>query len=274
MCGLTGVSWVIQKLVFLNYLNWDRSGWVIQNIWQTTFMASVVGLTLWRDWPWTHTVYFVLHGIVMLMKQHSYAFYNGHLSTVYQSRKSLLSKLKQLDLVDPAAAPSSTEPPVSEISTDHLKVAPSAEQRRRSISKVPDEEETDVDKICRAIASKEPLDDEQIFLFERIIKWEIDALTDDLKGTASDAKDSYPNNLSFINHYKWIPLPTVVYELEYPMSDSISWPYVAEKMAAMIGVIFVMIQISQYSICKSATIPSSSEQGANRDTRPRCDENL
>lgn len=213
-------------------------------------MTSVVGLTLWRDWPWTHTVYFVLHGIVMLMKQHSYAFYNGHLSTVYKSRNSLLSKLKQLDLVDPASAPSTNVPPVSELSTDHLGVPPSAEQRRRSISQLPDEEETDIDKICRAIASKEPLDDEQIFLFERIIKWEIDAMADELKGTASDIKDAYPNNLSFINHYKWIPLPTVVYELEYPSSDKISWPYVAEKMAAMIGILFVMIQISQYSICK------------------------
>jgi hypothetical protein len=32
MCGLTGVSWIIQKLVFNDYLNWDRSGWIIQNV--------------------------------------------------------------------------------------------------------------------------------------------------------------------------------------------------------------------------------------------------
>lgn len=248
MCGLTGMSWIIQKLVFADYLDWDRSGWIIQHIWQSSFIAAVIGLTLLRDWPWTHTVFFVLHGIVMLMKQHSYAFYNGHLSTVYKSRARLLSKLKQLDLVNPASSPSFTDPPVSAISTDHLGVPPSAEQRRRSISQMSKEEESDIEKICRAIASGEPLDDEQVYLFERVMKWEIDALTDELKGTASDIKESYPNNLTFLNHYKWIPLPTVVYELEYPRSDTISWSYVAEKFAAMIGVLFVMVQVSQYYI--------------------------
>ncbi|KAF7558499.1 hypothetical protein G7046_g5672 [Stylonectria norvegica] len=248
MCGLTGVSWGIQQLVFYGYLDWDRTGWVIQNIWQTIFMAGVVGLTLWRDWPWTHTVFFVLHGIVMLMKQHSYAFYNGHLSTVYKKRISLLAKLKQLDRVDPASGPSLTNPPVSEISTDHLEAPPSAEQRRKSIAQLPNAVDSDIDKISRAIASKQPLDDEQIDLFERIIKWEVDALTDELRGTASSVTRAYPNNLSLVDHYKWIPLPTVVYELEYPRSDSISWSYVAEKSVAMVGILFVMVQVSQYSI--------------------------
>lgn len=213
-------------------------------------MAGVVGLTLWRDWPWTHTVFFVLHGIVMLMKQHSYAFYNGHLSTVYKKRASLLSKLKQLDFVHPTTGPTCTDPPVSDISTDHLAIRPSAEQRRKSISQLPSAEESDVDKISRAIASGQSLDDEQIDLFERIIKWEVDALADELSGTATHPSRAYPNNLTFVDHYKWIPLPTLVYELEYPRSDSISWLYVSEKMIAMVGVLFVMVQVSQYSICK------------------------
>ncbi|KAF4977733.1 hypothetical protein FZEAL_5781 [Fusarium zealandicum] len=248
MCALTGVSWVIQWLVFANYLNWDGAGWIIQNIWQTTFIAAVVGLTLWRDWPWTHTVFFVLHGIVMLMKQHSYAFYNGHLSTVYKKRAALSKKLKQLDLVDPATTPSQTDPPAADISTQHLGVPPSAEHRRKSISELSGTEESDIDKITRAIASSEPLDDVQIALFERIMKWEVDALSDELKGTAKSIDKAYPHNLSFIDHYKWIPLPTLVYELEYPQSDSISWPYVAEKFVAMIGILFVMIQVSQHYI--------------------------
>jgi sterol O-acyltransferase len=211
-------------------------------------MAGVVGLTLWRDWPWTHTVFFVLHGIVMLMKQHSYAFYNGHLSTVYKKRASLLSKLKQLDFVHPTTGPARTSPLVSAISTEHLEIPPSAEQRRKSISQLPSAKESDVDKISRAIASGQSLDDEQIDLFERIIKWEVDALADELSGTATHSSRAYPNNLTFVDHYKWIPLPTLVYELEYPRSDSISWLYVAEKLIAMVGVLFVMVQVSQYSI--------------------------
>lgn len=32
MCGMTGVSWIIQRLVFLDYIDWNRSGWVLQNV--------------------------------------------------------------------------------------------------------------------------------------------------------------------------------------------------------------------------------------------------
>ena len=55
----------------------------------------------------------------------------------------------------------------------------------------------------------------------------------------------YPNNLSLANHYEYIFLPTVVYELAYPRSERINKLYVAEKLAATFGVIFVMIMISQ-----------------------------
>lgn len=195
-------------------------------------------------------MFFVLHGIVMLMKQHSYAFYNGHLSSVYKHRVAITKKLEQLDLVDPARTPSQTEPPASAISTQHLSVTPSAEERRKSISAQPEQEESDIEKISKAIASRKPLDDGQIALFERIMKWEIDAMSDELKGTALTADKAYPNNLSFTGHYKWIPLPTLVYEIEYPWSDSIDWSYVLEKSVAMIGILFVMVQVSQYSICK------------------------
>ncbi|KAF5234833.1 hypothetical protein FAUST_7457 [Fusarium austroamericanum] len=248
MCALTAVTWLNQWLVYANYLDWNGAGWLLQHIWQTTFLAGVVGLTLWRDWPWTHTVFFVLHGIVMLMKQHSYAFYNGYLSSVYKQRTTIIKKLKQLDLVDPTMTPSQTEPPASAISTHHLSVAPSAEERRKSISAQSEKEESDIEKISRAIASHEPLDDQQIALFERIMKWEIDAMSDELRGTALTPDKAYPNNLSFVDHYKWIPLPTLVYEIEYPRSDSIDWSYVLEKAVAMVGILFVMVQVSQYSM--------------------------
>lgn len=190
----------------------------------------------------------------MLMKQHSYSFYNGHLSTVYSERLFLLSKLKQLEMIHPSEKPSSSVPPVSSFSTDHLRAPPTAMQRRHSLSQLPNTEETDIDRIAKAIASHEPLNDEQIQAFEQIIKWEVDALADELRGTASDQNKAYPNNLTFLAHYEWIPLPTLVYELEYPRSEEISWKYVAEKLTAMVGVLFVMNQVAQYSICKDLYI--------------------
>lgn len=189
----------------------------------------------------------------MLMKQHAYAFYNGHLSAVHRHRHFVLNKLKQLESVDVIAGPAETTPAVSTISTSHLDATPSAEERRQSLSNTQGAAKLDIERISKAIASREPLNDQQIHVFERIMKWEIAALTDELKGTTSDTSKAYPANLGFIDHYRWIPLPTVVYEIEYPKSTTISWSYVLEKLVAMIGVIFVMIQVSEYSICKSNT---------------------
>ena len=183
----------------------------------------------------------------MLMKQHSYAFYNGHLSTAYKKRGHLLAQLHRLDHVSPVQSPSQTDPPPSALSTTHLSTIPSAlgaKERRQSSAGVEKSTE-DLDSIVAAIESGSPLDHEQVHIFERMIKWEVDALTDELKGKATVPERVYPNNLTWKNHYEYIVLPTVVYELEYPRSDSINWYYAAEKMAACFGIIFVMIMVSQ-----------------------------
>lgn len=185
--------------------------------------------------------------MVMVMKQHSYAFYNGHLSTAYRKRASLLEKLKQLEYISPVQTPSQTEPPTSALSTTHLSTVPSAQHIKERRLSVAEYEKTaeDLDRIAAAIDSGNPLDHEQVHVFERMIKWEIDALTDELKGKATTPDRAYPNNLTLQNHYEYIVLPTLVYELDYPRSDSINWRYAAEKIAACFGIIFVMIMISQ-----------------------------
>lgn len=40
-------------------------------------------------WTWTAQVFFTLHTLVILMKMHSYAFYNGHLSNTQQRLRAL-----------------------------------------------------------------------------------------------------------------------------------------------------------------------------------------
>jgi len=99
--------------------------------------------------------------------------------------------------------------------------------------------------VTSAIQSGNPLDLEQIHTFERMIKWEIDALSQDLKGKASTPDRSYPNNLTLRNHYEFIVLPTLVYELEYPRTDSIDWLYVLEKTVATAGILFIMQLVAQ-----------------------------
>ena len=78
LCGSTLLGLVLQWAVLKGWIDWERSGYIIQNLWQTAYIGGCVGWTFYRDWPWTHTIFIVLHGMVFLMKQHSYAFYNGY----------------------------------------------------------------------------------------------------------------------------------------------------------------------------------------------------
>jgi hypothetical protein len=46
----------------------------------TSLCLHIDRLPFQREWTWTAQVFLTLHTIVLLMKMHSYAFYNGHLS--------------------------------------------------------------------------------------------------------------------------------------------------------------------------------------------------
>jgi sterol O-acyltransferase len=48
-----------------------------------------IRLPFLREWTWTSQVFLTLHTIVLLMKMHSYAFYNGHLSETEKRLKAL-----------------------------------------------------------------------------------------------------------------------------------------------------------------------------------------
>lgn len=100
LCWSTVFCLGLQRAILRGYLRWSGLGWVIQNvsctptssswswscslrdlwrqIWQTGYLAGFIWWTYHRDWPWTHTVFMVLHCLVMLMKQHSYSAYNGY----------------------------------------------------------------------------------------------------------------------------------------------------------------------------------------------------
>ncbi|KAK4159317.1 MBOAT, membrane-bound O-acyltransferase family-domain-containing protein [Cladorrhinum sp. PSN259] len=119
------------------------------------------------------------------------------------------------------------------------------QRRKTSLIDEDDQGMPDVETIVDAVEEGKPLEREKAELFEKVLRWEIEALSDELRGKATTEAHMYPNNLTWWNHYEYITLPTVVYELEYPRSDSINWGYVAEKMTACFGIIFVMIMISQ-----------------------------
>lgn len=137
---------------------------------------------------------------------------------------------------------------MSSLSTEYLDFQPTASdlnQRRQYRRSSFDDGASNLAQVAQAIESGEPLDIDQIHTFERIIKWEVDALTTDLKGKSTTGNNVYPRNLTIVNHYEYIVLPTLVYELEYPRSDKINWYYVAEKGLAVFGVLGIMNMVGQ-----------------------------
>ncbi|RPA99428.1 hypothetical protein L873DRAFT_1827987 [Choiromyces venosus 120613-1] len=185
----------LQKAIAKDRISWGRTGWVLQMVWQALYLGVVVEYTLWKDWPWIQTVFIVLHCLVMLMKQHSYAFYNGHLSDVYKRLLSLEKKLSELRTVD---------------------------------------------------TSEGNVED-----FERVIMDEVSACNAELSSHVEGddgPKVVYPQNLTWWNYFEYIHFPTVVYELAYPRTKTINWPYVLEKTTATFGVLGIMIVVSQHLI--------------------------
>lgn len=59
------------------------------------------------SWTWTAQVFFTLHTLVLLMKMHSYAFYNGHLNTT-EYRLSSLDNPKNASTAAAVRYPSSS----------------------------------------------------------------------------------------------------------------------------------------------------------------------
>lgn len=72
------------------WLRWNRGGVIAQSMFQAMWLAFWIFWPFAREWSWTAQVCLTLHTLAMFMKLHSYAFYNGHLSTT-------LNRLHQLD---------------------------------------------------------------------------------------------------------------------------------------------------------------------------------
>ncbi|KAF2218626.1 hypothetical protein BDZ85DRAFT_286174 [Elsinoe ampelina] len=249
----TSMGVLLQKAIVRGHLKWSTSGWIIQNVWQSLFLGGIIGWTYYREWPWTHTIFMVLHTLVFLMKQHSYAFYNGHLSGVYRRRQKLQNKLKRLRAnaglgINGQTAKVSGSNPMAQTTSaagiGNLKNRTRPVMSDRSSTNLT-EGVSDVARVAKAIESGNPLNDDQMEAFERVMLAEIDVLTTELKGKNASGSNAYPKNLTWTNFADWTCLPTLVYELEYPRQERINWWYVAEKSAATFGCIGVMMVISQ-----------------------------
>lgn len=258
MCALCFEGYFFQLLVHKGYVNWSKGGWIVQNVWQSAYLGGVVGWAYLREWPWTHTIFALLHGLVFVMKQHSYAFYNGYLSGVHRRRALLEQRLQHLQAMEPVSSPP-TSPSASQhfdssscglalsglaerSDSGSLKRRPSMGHRTSTNLQI---EKSDVASVAQAIESGSAIDLDQMHTFERVIQTEIKDLARELQGKSVDGKNTYPKNLRLGNMAEFVCLPTLVYELDYPRQEKINWWYVLEKTTATFGVLCVMMVISQ-----------------------------
>lgn len=185
------------------------------------------------------------------------------MSETFRQKKALETKLAQLDELDPET-PSSTALATSYLDQNDVNII---HRRRNSMhSKATSQtrrQDSDLANVALAVEADTPLDDDQIHCFRRIIRTEIDGLDEELRGKCSpESKNLYPHNLNLRDFAGYIPLPTLVYELEYPRQERINWGYVAEKTAATFGVLIVMNVVSQsYIYPLVITCVNMKEQG-------------
>jgi len=110
-------------------------------------------------------------------------------------REILKVKLRKLKNIHPADSATATSSNIAPLSTAYLDQEPSAmgiNQRRQSRRASFGTASSTINQVATAIDSKQPLDLATIQMFERIIEWEIDALTVDLKGKSTREDNLYP----------------------------------------------------------------------------------
>lgn len=199
---------------------WKNGGMAIQSIYQVFWLAVWIAIPFLFEWPWTAQVFLLLHTMVLLMKMHSYAFYNGHLSETEKRLRSL-DNPKSADRGPAYLYPSADRPNGST-------VAPAASGKGRSKANK------------HSPLADDGTDGEQS-------ADEVEMLREDLARelTSPLGNVTYPRNLTWSNYFDYLLCPTLCYELEYPRVPAIDWTALISKIIATFGCIFLLTIVSE-----------------------------
>ena len=210
----TGVSLLLQRALRVGgqsgSITWFKGGMAIQSIYQAAWLSLWIVLPFMLDWTWTAQVFLLLHTMVLLMKMHSYAFYNGHLLETEL-------RLRALDHPSTASkAPAYIYPTPEDVDSATY----TATQAPEPLEK-PDHHSDDDDSVAQ--------------------------LREDLARelTSPMGNVTFPHNLSWPNFFDYLFCPTLCYELEYPRMDKINWPALLSKVIAVFGCIFLLTVTSE-----------------------------
>ncbi|KAI9368902.1 MBOAT, membrane-bound O-acyltransferase family-domain-containing protein [Aspergillus egyptiacus] len=117
------------------WFRWERGGIVLQSLFEAVWLGIWIKWPFMLRWTWTAQVFFTLHTLTILMKIHSYAFYNGHLSATER-------RLSALD--NPGSASMDAAVHYPEISRSQQPSKPSIHRRSNSIAELRDDLATEL----------------------------------------------------------------------------------------------------------------------------------
>lgn len=202
---------IVRKAAPDSALTWSRGGMALQSLYQVAWLVLWISIPFVFEWTWTSQVCLLLHTMVLLMKMHSYAFYNGHLSETEK-------RLHGLD--NPSTA--DRRPAYLYPSADHPEGSvadPKSKKKRMSRAENEDTQSAD----------------------------EVDILREDLARelTSPMGNVTYPRNLTWANYVDYILCPTLCYEIEYPRTPAIDWTSLISKIIATFGCIFLLTITSE-----------------------------
>ncbi|CCH61933.1 hypothetical protein TBLA_0F04000 [Henningerozyma blattae CBS 6284] len=184
------IHWSCKKKI----LKWKNVGMIITSIYEFSFVIFNMYLTEnILKLHWIAKIFLFLHSLVLLMKMHSYAFYNGYMWEILHELNFSTAVLNRL--------------------------------KDQSIP-----------------SSKEKTDEGVIKAFEKsqqFCSFELQAQS------VSNTNIKFPLNINLHNFFMYSMFPTVVYQIEYPRTSKIRVGYVIEKIFAIFGTIFVMIEVAQ-----------------------------
>lgn len=92
-------SVVIQVLVKHNIIRWKYTGFVLQTVYEVALLYCPLSFTDRMDYPWIAQIFIMLHTVVMLMKVHSYAFFNGYLWEITKELRFSAAFLKKREFL-------------------------------------------------------------------------------------------------------------------------------------------------------------------------------
>ncbi|OAA72412.1 Membrane bound O-acyl transferase, MBOAT [Cordyceps fumosorosea ARSEF 2679] len=220
---------------------WRRGGMALQAIYQVAWLAVWVAVPFWLEWTWTAQVFLLLHTMVLLMKMHSYAFYNGHLSETEK-------RLRRLD--------GPTRRGTSERSPPYIYPVAAAERRSSKAGLAVDLSggRDDVHQHHEHTDGQSPLSkpepngktttttthecdsDDEVELLREALAREL---------TSPMGHVTYPHNLTWANYVDYLLCPTLCYEIEYPRVPTINWTSLISKIVAVFGCIFLLTITSE-----------------------------